>query len=56
MFKQKNFFQIKDAIDTEIVDRNGKKAIDLAQTRGFSHIVDYIDRYRRARKNYINIK
>lgn len=42
----------KDSIDTEIRDKNGKKAIDLAKSMGNSEIVDLIDRHYRNRRNY----
>lgn len=47
----------QDCIDTEIRDNNGRKAIDLARTRSYGSIVDYIDRHSKNRKmNNCNLK
>ena len=45
------FVKLKDCIDTEIKDNNGKKAIDLARIRAHSEVVDFIDRHSRNRKS-----
>jgi hypothetical protein len=51
------YFIKKDCIDTEIKDKNGKLAIDLAKIRGHTEVVDYINRYNRDRRSYFcNIK
>lgn len=41
----------QDCIDTEIRDKNGKKAIDLAKARGYTEAVDFIDRFKKTRQN-----
>jgi ankyrin repeat protein len=42
----------QDSIDTEIRDKKGNKAIDLARSAGHSEIVDLIDRHYKNRRNY----
>lgn len=47
----------KDCIDTEIRDKNGRLAIDLARARYYTDIVDYIERFNKNRKNtFCNLK
>lgn len=47
----------KDGLDTEIKDKNGKKAADLARNRGYTAIVDFLTRWDRDRKaKYCNLK
>ena len=45
----------QDFIDSQICDRNGKKAIDLARTRGYSELVDYLDRSDKKKRNSLKI-
>ncbi|RMZ96205.1 putative S-acyltransferase 23 [Brachionus plicatilis] len=40
----------QDFIDSQICDRNGKKAIDLARNRGYSSLVDYLERHEKMRR------
>ena len=40
----------QDFIDLQIRDKNGKKAIDLANNRGYSDLVDYLERHEKARR------
>jgi len=42
----------QDSIDTEIRDKKGQRAIDLAESAGYSEIVDLIDRHYKNRRNY----
>ncbi len=41
---------LKDFIDPEICDKNGKKAIDLARAANHSELVDYLERHEKTRK------
>lgn len=40
----------QDFIDSQICDKNGKKAIDLARNRGYSSLVDYLERHEKKRR------
>ncbi|CAF0983294.1 unnamed protein product [Brachionus calyciflorus] len=41
----------QDCIDSQIRDKNGRRAIELARTRSYSDLVDYLERHEKKKKN-----